>query len=765
MDTSKLKAAGFKDDEIEQYQATLAAPPAPQPGGNVSKPFDVTANTVDVQKLADAGFSEKDITDYIAGMSTGYGAPAAQGTPPPSPEEEPSTLVKLNRSLGQRGQNIATAATTPTSVPWRPPIRIAGELAGTVMDVAGAGAKGAYEALVPDVVRSEQKTYLRDLSEYWKAGLPDTPVIKAGVNAIKQGAKYWDWFQKAYPEEAKDISSVVDIAAFIPGWKGAEVVGAPAKELAGKAAGKAAGGMERWAARRVPKETLDIVSRDLGQFSKEQLREARAKGWVEGKGFLRNERLKVTPMDREVAQSVEGIVKKSNGSQKNIDLIHDAISKTAEKTAALPREFNAAFDPADLQFTLDAARAESEDVVAALTGERKYQQMSDIFKEIVGKKSSNLSSVLEARQEFDKAIDAKFGPKVWRNDTVMSRAVKDIRMAANDFVASKLPEGNEFKALLRQQTNMFRAIDRIAAKMPKNVGAGTVRRAGKLMSAHPWITAEAAAAIGSAGTLGVMSHYGVGGALLNVVSSPLIMSALATYGAVRIGKGIWTSDMVRTGLSKFLRSAERYLISEDKEALGRALASLSKEPLDTTFADELARIERAEAMHAPIARGESPVPVTGGRTMVPTNRIGVEEPAPSAFAAPRSSLVTPPAPPPSAAAARGTLPLTPEALEASKANMLLNPTPTPGYVRGVPADVSTPAQRTAAALRAEAERKRGGANQITLPKSTTYYKEGEHTPLVSPKRVPEGGQAKVRGGKRKKGRPVNPADPLGLFEE
>jgi len=114
---------------------------------------------------------------------------------------------------------------------------------------------------------------------------------------------------------------------------------------------------------------------------------------------------------------------------------------------------------------------------------------------ILDKKPNKLSSVLEARKEFDALMKYKNRKVFDRAGAVIDQARKDVRDLANEFVSESLPEGNEFKLLLKKQTNLYRAAERIAKNNPE-VGKSTIEKAGDFIRKHPYIST------GVAGTLG-----------------------------------------------------------------------------------------------------------------------------------------------------------------------------------------------------------------------------------------------------------------------
>jgi hypothetical protein len=177
------------------------------------------------------------------------------------------------------------------------------------------------------------------------------------------------------------------------------------------------------------------------------------------------------------------------------------------------------------------------------------------YDDILAKKPNNLSSVLQARKDFDRLMNDKFPG--WENkftgDNVRANAIHDIRKAVNDFVAGELPDGNKFKALLSEQSHMYDASKAIA----KNAGAkGAIDKS-----------------TGGA-VVGTTSYFGGGGAIATIITSPATYAALATYGTYKVGKTIFTAPMIRKALTDILRKTQRTLSTGEINALRNAINGL-----------------------------------------------------------------------------------------------------------------------------------------------------------------------------------------------
>lgn len=104
------------------------------------------------------------------------------------------------------------------------PLRIAGQAAGAVGDVLGAGAELAYKTAVPEPTKEKIKSHVLDIL--------DTPSGRAGLQVLKQGGDVYQRFKEANPETAQSLEDILNIATVIPGVKVAKKGAAEVKNIA-----------------------------------------------------------------------------------------------------------------------------------------------------------------------------------------------------------------------------------------------------------------------------------------------------------------------------------------------------------------------------------------------------------------------------------------------------------------------------------------------------------------------------------------------------
>lgn len=139
-------------------------------------------------------------------------------------QQKPGFIDRVGADLSKRGAmagDIMKADMNNQQTGVESGLQLAGKVvAGGVGDVIGEGLKsvgGAIASVTPDFIK-------QPISDASKAIL-NSDVGKAGLAAIKQGADAYHSFAEANPRAARDIESVVDIAALLPVGKVPEAAG------------------------------------------------------------------------------------------------------------------------------------------------------------------------------------------------------------------------------------------------------------------------------------------------------------------------------------------------------------------------------------------------------------------------------------------------------------------------------------------------------------------------------------------------------------
>ena len=467
--------------------------------------------------------------------------------------KEPNIISRIGEDITKRGENYLAGVEAQKRIeqtPLETGVQLLGQGAGLAFDIGGEVLKSVIDK-IPKAIK-------RPIEEVAKSVL-DTPLGQTGIKAISQGMDIYKEWKSGNPRAARDLEAVVNIAMLIPTGKIAGMAGKKAISTTGELAGKVATGLEKGLAEQTFKEALDIVSPKL-TITKKAIALEKGKGLVTQKILPRKfEKITLAPtkQQEEMAKTVTGIVSKAKNPIDNIEAIRTEIGQVAQKVEEGLKTNDTIFNKTQLKSALNEAKEGSRVVFGTdKTLQNSYNAIVDEMMRQTEKTTGNLSGLLQARKNFDNLIEQKF-PKLLSNpigDTAKQNAVLDVRRTVNDFIESKLPEGNVFKEELRKQKLMYDAIKNISQKTASSVDASAVKKAMTALRQNPLV----------AGVTGGILTYG---ALMGMFSNPVVIGTLVLGGGIKLGKTIITSRILKESLISVLRFLEKAGKSVDASAI------------------------------------------------------------------------------------------------------------------------------------------------------------------------------------------------------
>lgn len=382
------------------------------------------------------------------------------------PDYKPGLASRLSQDFQQRGKKATESLNLQTQGKQgygSTALQFLGQGAGFLGDVAGE----AVSAITPQPIK-------QGLSSLFNKAIQTAPVQKA-TEAYSQ-------FREQQPTNARNIESILNL--------GTAAIGGKAVASAGKALTK--GGVKladffaKSSEKKAFQEAINIIKPELNKSGKIAALES---GRGVKKGFFGTTEIKPSLRDEQVARTIQGIVKKGKDATENIGIIRNEIKKEAEITIQGLQHNDAIFNINQLSSKLNGIEKPPL-LVADTTLNNAYSIAQNKFLEFVSKQPKNLSGLLKARKEFDVWIQRQF-PKIFDDVrfSPLEKALKDIRMAANDFIAEKLPDGSPFKVSLQKQNLMYEAVSNIAEKSYKEVGTNIMDRLLNAAKRNPAITA------------------------------------------------------------------------------------------------------------------------------------------------------------------------------------------------------------------------------------------------------------------------------------
>lgn len=297
-------------------------------------------------------------------------------------------------------------------------------------------------------------------------------LVKEG---IKQGAKFGmvSGLTSSAGQELQKKDSTVG-STILEGAKGAFTGGLVGGTIGGLTSG--AGGIVK----KVANSNKEKVSRDAYKVIAPELSKSEKIAAIEAgrgvQGPLGKTVIAPSKRDLQVAKAAEGIVSTKNSFVKNVVALKSAIKTEAQSTIKHLEQNDSIFNTA--QFRKHISSIERPPLV--VTDARlnsAYDLAQKKLLEFIAKQPKKLSGILKARKEFDIWIEKSF-PKIFDNpnNAPLQTALRDMRIAANDFVAKKLPVGSVFKNSLKKQNLLYEAIGNIADKNYKIVGKSFLQR-------------------------------------------------------------------------------------------------------------------------------------------------------------------------------------------------------------------------------------------------------------------------------------------------
>lgn len=263
----------------------------------------------------------------------------------------------------------------------------------------------------------------------------------------------------------------------------------------------------RQAEEKIASEVWDIVQPKLN--SREQTL-ARKNGLIDETTLGTTKLVPDSGFDQELIDVSKGVVDPKATINENIKSVQTRVKELNQANKAFLRQNDGIFNPKELKKSLEAIKTSDEARHAIIFGSDKamesaYDDMIAAFMKVMEKYPKKLSSVLDARQEFDRIAESVI-PKAFdadARDTIKKIALRDIRMGANDFVAGRVKGGQAIKDTLRNETLLLEVADNISERAPK-IGDTAYKRFSKRNPIKTAIGEKIGNTVGLGGLIGVV---------------------------------------------------------------------------------------------------------------------------------------------------------------------------------------------------------------------------------------------------------------------
>jgi len=428
-----------------------------------------------------------------------------------------------------------------------------GQIAGGVGDVIGEGLTSTFRTLAPQSAQEGLQTLGDNIGQ---------------SKVVQDLAQKYQGFKEAHPVGAANLEAAGNIAQFLPIGKGAGLVG---RGVTGAVEKVAPGLIERTGqliTNQLEKRALSAAEKEALTITKPILNVAEKKAAIAGEratqSITGNITIAPSRFDENVARAVTGIVKKSATIPENVAAVKSEIGNIARGVEQELKTNNAIFNKNQLKTALDAAKEESRVIFGTdKTLESNYDAVVNELMRQVDKGPKNLDGLWKARQAFDDVVESKFGKKVFGDatDNVRRNAIQDVRRAVNEYVANRLPEGNQYKEALKRMTNMYEAVNRMAAQGVSYVDQSWFKTGISAIREHP---AYAALTLGLTGSV-----------LGSIFSHPTALLALLGGSIIYAGGKKITPKLFRAALQATLEQSGRAMQVTEREAIKRMIQNIN----------------------------------------------------------------------------------------------------------------------------------------------------------------------------------------------
>jgi len=241
--------------------------------------------------------------------------------------------------------------------------------------------------------------------------------------------------------------------------------------------------------------TKELVTPKL---SAKEKAEAISQGRLVDQGLFKKAELQYSKRDELVASAVDDYVSPKSSVGENISSIKDGITTINDGVKKYIETNKVPFNYNQLRTQLNSGKDDLKLVFASDDlAEKTYDAVTDAFIEKVNK--GDTLSLFNARQSFDQVPAVK---KLLSSDklgeNVKREVVLAVRRSANEYIASLLPKGNQYRDLLMKESLMIEAIENISQKSADKIGKTAIQQ---LVKSNPVLKYVITSAVGG-GILG-----------------------------------------------------------------------------------------------------------------------------------------------------------------------------------------------------------------------------------------------------------------------
>lgn len=337
---------------------------------------------------------------------------------------------------------------------------IGGQVAGAFKSIGGAGVSalrtvgGVAGAVFAPITEAPGIKQTLDF-------VADQIVKIPGVTNIVENAVE---LADKYPEQAKNIKNIVDIAVLVGGAR----TKTPADETAGKVVQKGGKALEESGKKSFVAKQKDFVRDLLRPSQTKKVKELQVPRTTEtGKGIFKRSVIAPTKAEMRAEQAVLNIkgVSSSKTVQQNYNIISAANKQKAIALEQAIQANNFKIAPKDLLKTIDDIKVQFK-ASPLITGdaEKTANKLWNGMRNFLSKNERTGSGVLKARKQYDVWVKSQ-KPTVFnaKADSAFTVANREIRTGLNNLLEAKAPTLG-IKQSLSEQSALFTAMNNLVPK-------------------------------------------------------------------------------------------------------------------------------------------------------------------------------------------------------------------------------------------------------------------------------------------------------------
>jgi hypothetical protein len=419
----------------------------------------------------------------------------------------PGTLPTLPGMLMSEAVGAATKDGKIT--PAEGVLQTAGQIAGAGSDVVGEAVSPLIEAGIEAIPDETKQKLLND------------PAVQFGLEVFEKGADHWEMFRTRNPRIAANMEAAGLVAEWVPIGK---TLGLTSKGV-GKGLVKTADKLESSVRKQAVQEAEEAI---IGIPTSGQIKKAIKKGQRGKTTIFQGSKLIATPDQLAAAQDLAGVVSSKKDAFLNLINLDDKVSEISEGVMKkLLRDNNSVYDTSDLKKYLIAKSADAARVLKPKDKEEFLRQI-DVFMGLVDENHPTLANLWDTRKRWDDLIEETYGGNVLTNPAAPSSerfTVRKMRQLVNSFI-DETADSAAFRDDMRRLTRLYDVYEPLAQTASREMKKPMIEKAKKGVQK----------AMSTAGKVGVGAGIATGsgmiapGAIFAMLSNPMLLGTIATYG-------------------------------------------------------------------------------------------------------------------------------------------------------------------------------------------------------------------------------------------